>query len=175
MFKGKRIQLRAYKSNEVEEVLNLIEEDNLRDTLSVGTIYPLSYDSQKNFMDKNSSPNGELFNFAIEYLETGKYIGGCGINNIDRKNSTATIGLWIAKNFQGKGLGSETLRIFCKFIFDEMNIHKIKLNYFEFNEAGKKCYEAVGFKEEGRNRKELYRYGKYFDTINMGLFKDELK
>ena len=29
--------------------------------------------------------------------------------------------------------------------------------------------------EEGINRKELFRYGKYHNTVNMGLFKDELK
>ncbi|MGL5569511.1 MAG: GNAT family N-acetyltransferase, partial [Cetobacterium sp.] len=80
MFKGKKIKLRAYNSNEVERVLKLIEEDNLRDTLSIGTIFPLSYEFQKSFMDKNLAPNGELFNFAIESLETNEYIGGCGIN-----------------------------------------------------------------------------------------------
>lgn len=175
MFKGKKIKLRAYYSNEVERVLKLIEEGNLRDTLSIGTIFPLSYEFQKSFMDKNLAPNGELFNFAIESLETNEYIGGCGINSLDRKNSVATIGLWIGKEYHGFGFGSDTLRVLCKFLFEEMNIHKIKLDYFEFNEAGRRCYEAVGFKEEGRNRKELYRYGKYYDTINMGLFKDELK
>ncbi len=175
MFKGKKIRLRAYKSNEVERVLELIEEDNLKDTLFPNSIFPISYEFQKSFIDENLKPNGELFNFAIESLESGDYIGGCGINHLDRKNSVATIGLWLGKEFHGKGFGSDTLRVLCKFIFEEMNIHKVKLNYFEFNEAGKKCYEAVGFKEEGRNRKELYRYGRYFDTINMGLFKSELK
>lgn len=175
MFKGKKIKLRAYKSTEVERVLSLIEENNLRDTLSIGTIFPLSYEFQKNFMEKNLAPNGELFNFAIEDLESNNYIGGCGINSLDRKNSVATIGLWIGKEYHGHGFGSDTLRVLCKFLFEEMNIHKIKLNYFEFNKAARKCYEAVGFKEEGRNRKELYRYGKYYDTINMGLFKEELK
>lgn len=175
MFKGKKIKLRAYKSIEVERVLSLIEENNLRDTLSIGTIFPLSYEFQKNFMEKNLAPNGELFNFAIEDLESNNYIGGCGTNSLDRKNSVATIGLWIGKEYHGHGFGSDTLRVLCKFLFEEMNIHKIKLNYFEFNKAARKCYEAVGFKEEGRNRKELYRYGKYYDTINMGLFKEELK
>lgn len=60
-------------------------------------------------------------------------------------------------------------------LLEEEDIHKIKLTYYEFNEAGKRCYEAVGFKEEGRNRKELYRHGRYYDTLNMGLFQEELK
>lgn len=175
MFKGKKIKLRAYNSSEIERVLELITEDGLLDTLFPVTIFPLSYEAQKSFIDKNLVNNSELFNFAIESIENEEYIGGCGINSLDRKNSVATIGVWIGKKYHGKGFGSDTLRVLCKFIFDEMNIHKIKLNYFEFNDAGKKCYEAVGFKEEGVNRKELFRYGKYYNTINMGLFKEELK
>lgn len=175
MFKGKKIKLRAYQSNEIHKVFELITEEGLLDTLFPTTIFPLSYEAQKSFIDKNLVNSSELFNFAIESLETNEYIGGCGISKLDRKNSVATIGIWIGKKYHGKGLGSDTLRVLCKFIFEEMNIHKIKLDYFEFNEAGKKCYAAVGFKEEGVNRKELFRYGKYHNTVNMGLFKDELK
>ena len=175
MFKGKKMSLRAYKSDEVERVLELIEEEGLRDTLAVATIFPLSYESQKSFMDRNSAPNGELFNFAIECLETKEYIGGCGINHLDRKNSVATVGIWLGKKYHNKGFGADALRVLCRFIFDEMNVHKIKLHYFEFNKTARRCYEAVGFKEEGINRKEIFRYGKYYDTINMGLFREELK
>lgn len=175
MFKGKKVKLRAYKSDEVQRVLDLIEEDGLKETLWVNTIFPISFEGQKKFMENASNPNGELYNFAIESLESGEYIGGCGINSIDRKNSVAVIGLWLGKEYHGKKYGSDSLRVLCNFLFNEMNIHKIKLNYFEFNEAGKKCYEAVGFKEEGRNREELYRHGKYYDTISMGLFREELK
>lgn len=175
MFKGKKIKLRAYKSSEVQTVLDLIEEEGLRDTLVIDTVFPMSYESEKNFIEKCCNYNGDLFNFAIESLESNEYIGGCGINNIDRKNSNVTIGIWLGKKYHGKGYASDALRVLCKFIFDEMNIHKIKLNYFDFNEAGKRCYEAVGFKKDGRHRQEQYRYGKYHDTVSMSLFKDELK
>ncbi|MEG0069172.1 GNAT family N-acetyltransferase [Cetobacterium sp.] len=175
MFKGKKVRLRAYQLDEAKTVLNLLEEDGLRETLVGDIIFPISFEAEKNFIEKSTIPNGELFNFAIESLETREYIGGCGINSLDRKNSKVVIGIWLGKKYHGKGFGSDALRVLCNFIFQEMNIHKIKLHYFEFNESGKRCYEAIGFKEEGRNRKELYRHGKYYDTINMGLFKDELR
>ncbi|MEG0134740.1 MAG: GNAT family protein [Cetobacterium sp.] len=175
MFKGNKIKLRAYKLDEVKKVLDLLEEEGLRETLMGDTIFPISFESEKSFIEKAVNYDGELFNFAIESLETKEYIGGCGINNLDRKNSKAIIGIWLGKKYHGKGYGSDALRVLCNFMFQEMNINKIKLNYYEFNEAGKRCYEAIGFKEEGRNRKELYRHGRYYDTINMGLFREELK
>lgn len=127
MFKGKKVKLRAYKLTEVDKILELIEESDIRDSLFCKTIYPLSYEFQKEFIEKNLKPNGELFRFAIEDLETKEFIGECGINNLDRKNSTATVSLWICKNNHGKGFGTDTLRVLCKFIFEEVNIHKIKL------------------------------------------------
>lgn len=175
MLKGKKIKLRAYKETEAELVWNLIEEEGIKDTLMVITPFPYSLESEKSFISSAMNNKTELFNFAVESLESGEYLGGCGLNAIDRKNSTATVGLWLGKKYHGQGYGSDTLRTLCRFIFDEMNIHKIKLFYFDFNQAAKKCYEAVGFVEEGRNRKELFRHGKYHDQISMGLFREELK
>lgn len=174
MLSGKKVKLRAYKENEAELVWNLIEEEGIKENLMIAVAFPYSLESEKSFIKSAMNPSGELYNFAIEDLESGQYIGGCGINAIDRKNSIATIGIWLGKKYHGKGFGSDSLRALCKFIFDEMNIHKINLGYFEFNEKGRKCYEAVGFKEEGIHRKELFRFGKYHNRISMGLFREEL-
>lgn len=175
MFKGNKIRLRAYRADDVKRVFELYGEEEIRDTATMAINFPISYEGRKSFVDKKLVQTNELFTFAIDLLETDECIGSCAINKLDGKNSIATIGIWIGKKYQGCGLGSEALRILCNFIFEEMNIHKIKLHYIEFNEAGKRCYEAVGFKEEGINRKELYRHGRYYDTVNMGLFKEEYK
>ena len=54
-----------------------------------------------------------------------------------------------------------------------MNIRKIKLEYFSFNEKGENCYTKLGFKEEGILREELFRAGKFHDIHLMGMFRDE--
>nr|WP_307776338.1 GNAT family protein [uncultured Cetobacterium sp.] len=175
MFKGKKVRLRAYCEDDVEVALNLIEEDGIKELLHIGVMYPYSLDMEKNFVKTSMNPTGECFNFAIERNEEKDYIGGCGINKIDRKNSIAEIGIWLGKDFHGKGYGADALRLLCSFIFNELNVNKIKLNYFEFNDNARKCYDAVGFKPEGILRKEIYRYGRYSDVIAMGLFRNELK
>lgn len=173
MFKGKRIKLRSYKESDAERCLELIEAEGLRETLTPMVLFPYSLKEEKLFIDSAMEHKGNLYNFAIELIETGEYIGGCGINEYDEKTRVASIGIWLGKDYQQKGLGQETLRVLCKFIFDEVNTNKIKLKFYAFNEKGKKCYEAVGFKEEGVHRKELFRYGKYHDIISMGMFREE--
>lgn len=174
MIDGKYITLRAYKPEDVEIALKLINTMSIKVMLEGVNAFPFSIENQRQFIQSAMESRGPLYNFAIEEKSTGEYIGGCGINSYDAKNRTVVIGMWIAEKCHGKGYGSDTLRTLCKFIFDELNIHKIDLNYFSFNEKGRRCYDSVGFKEEGVRRKELFRFGEYHDIIEMGLFRDEL-
>ena len=46
---------------------------------------------------------------------------------------------------------------------------------YDENEIAKKAFENVGFKREGRKRKQCFYNGEYKDTIFMGILSDELK
>lgn len=54
-----------------------------------------------------------------------------------------------------------------------MNINKVKLTVFDFNDRAKRCYEKVGFKVEGILKDEVFRNGKYRDVIQMCIFKKD--
>ena len=77
------------------------------------------------------------------------------------------------KNYWGKGYGYDALKTLIDFIFNECNMEKVKLSVYEFNTRAVACYKKLGFKEEGRLKKELYREGKYGDVILMAVFKEE--
>ena len=174
MFKGKLIKLRSYKESDTETVLKLIEEEGIRSNLSPTAIFPYSYASEKSFIDMSMKmPEGHTYNFAIESLESGEYIGGCGINKYLNRERIAEIGIFIANEHQGKGYGKDSLITLCNFIFDEINARKIMLGYFSFNSKAGNLYKKIGFKEEGIHREEIFRHGKYYDRIYMGLFKSE--
>jgi len=65
------------------------------------------------------------------------------------------------------------MRVLLRFIFEQMNINKVKLNVFSFNQRALRMYQKCGFKEEGRLRQELFRDGEYHDIILMGLLREE--
>lgn len=175
MFEGKKVFLRGYREEDIEVSWNLIEEDGIKELLQSDPIFPYSLDTQREFVKNAMKISDKEYHFAIERKDTKEYIGGCGVNSIDRKNSIATIGIWLGKEYHGKGFASDALRLLCSYAFNELNIHKVKLFYFDFNEAARHCYDAVGFKPEGINRLEVYRYGRYSDVVSMGMFRNELK
>jgi RimJ/RimL family protein N-acetyltransferase len=74
---------------------------------------------------------------------------------------------------RGKGYGSEALKLLLQFAFLELNLHRIGLDVISYNEPAIRSYIRSGFSEEGRVREAIYREGKRYDRIYMGLLKQE--
>ncbi|MGI6297643.1 MAG: GNAT family N-acetyltransferase [Saccharofermentanales bacterium] len=104
----------------------------------------------------------------------GKIVGESVINEVDTDNMSACfrIGIFDRKNF-GRGIGTEAIKMTLKFGFEELNLHRIELEVFSFNERGYRAYKRVGFEEEGIKRKAVFIEGKYHDIIVMGILRDE--
>jgi RimJ/RimL family protein N-acetyltransferase len=111
--------------------------------------------------------------FAIE-ANDGKYIGGCGANNLDMKNRVAEVGIFIGdKDYLGKGYGTEAMELLLQFLFDEVNMNKVSLNVIAFNKRAVRSYEKASFKLEATAREAIYRLGRYNDLLTMSILKEE--
>ena len=109
----------------------------------------------------------------IEYKETGKTVGIVSLINIDYKNRSAECIIDIGvKNMWGKGIGTAAISLVLEFLFNELNLHRVYLQVFSFNERAIKLYEK-GFIHEGKFRQALYRRGKWHDIVIMSIMKKE--
>lgn len=175
MYEGVLVRLRAYEKEEMADVKNLINRSEIKRYLSPGIPFPYTLEDEIKFYESISATN-DTYTFAIETKESKELIGGCGINAIDWKNSRATVGIFIGKEgYLSKGYGTDAMKVLVNFIFNEMNINKVKLEVYSFNARAIKCYEKLGFVQEGCLRKEIFREGKYHDILHYGLFREEFK
>ena len=88
--------------------------------------------------------------FAIETLE-GRHIGNCTCYNIDAICREAELGILIGdRTYWGKGYGTDAVRTFMKYIFEELGMQKICLHTLDWNVRGIRCFEKCGFVECGR-------------------------
>ncbi len=173
MYTGNRVRLREYRKEDAQRAKSYINDPEVKRLLdsSVPSLKTL-HDEERWIADISESK--DQYHFAIETLAEEKYIGGCGINSIDWKNSVALVGIFIGdRNYWGKGYGTDAMGILVRFIFEQMNLHKIKLTVFSFNERAIKSYEKLGFQREGALRQELFRDGQYHDIHIMGLLREE--
>jgi RimJ/RimL family protein N-acetyltransferase len=65
------------------------------------------------------------------------------------------------------------MNVILRFAFDELNLYRISLNVFEYNQRAIRSYEKVGFVVEGREREFLRRAGRCWDMIFMGILREE--
>jgi len=175
MLKGKLVRLREYTKEDLDKVLEYINDPEVKKYLMPGIPFPLRKEDEEKWYQNLDGFSTKSYSFAIETLSKKEYIGGCGINNIDWKNSVASVGIFLGKPHWNKGYGTDAMSILVRFIFNEMNINKIKLSVYSFNKRAIRAYEKVGFKIEGVLREELYREGKYHDVYVMGILKNEWK
>lgn len=175
MYYGTKVKLRAYKKEDIPLAYDFVNDGELKKLLVTDVPFPTMYEEEEQWYE-SLLKDKDNYNFAIEDLETGNYIGGCGINKLDWLNRVATIGIMIGdKRYWGKGYGTDAVKVLNKFIFQQMNMNKIKLNVFSFNERAKKSYDKCGFQIEGILRQELFRDGEYYDEYVMALLLEDWK
>jgi RimJ/RimL family protein N-acetyltransferase len=110
--------------------------------------------------------------FVIETIE-GEAIGACDLRQLNDRNRSANLGIWIAKPYWDRGFGTDAVRTLCRFGFRHMNLQRVDLQVYADNVRGRRAYEKVGFKLEGTLRRAQFVGGRYVDALVMGLLAEE--
>lgn len=172
MYYGSKVLLRAYKEYDISLATKFMNDRELKNLLVSTIPFPMTYWEEESFIKSQKSNNNGQYNFAIEDIETGKYIGGCGIQNVNWLSRVALVGIMIGdKKYWGKGYGTDAMNTLVSFIFNNMNIAKVRLSTFSFNERAIKCYKKCGFVVEGVLKNEIFKDGQYYDEIIMSIFR----
>jgi RimJ/RimL family protein N-acetyltransferase len=136
--------------------------------------FPLTYNNGSELDEKTVF--NDNYNFAIETLADKKYIGNCGLRNLDKNNRSADIGIFIGnKEYVFKGYGVDAMMTLIGFIFSKMDLNKIKLDVYEFNKKAIKFYQQCGFRKEGVLKDEIFMNGIYYDVIRMAIFRNDFE
>ena len=172
MYDGKLVRLRAFEAGDLDANHAFVNDyETLRGMMS-GIPFPASVADEQQWLNQQSSYTRGEYQFAIEDFE-GDLVGRCGIIRVDWKNRLGELAIMIGTPYRGKGYGTEAMGILCDFCFREMNLHRLKVTVFSFNEAALKCYEANGFVREGLLRQELWRDGAYHDVVILAKLAPE--
>jgi RimJ/RimL family protein N-acetyltransferase len=111
---------------------------------------------------------------AIVLRQDNRLIGATSLHQIDFGNRHCSFGIMIGDPSEwGKGHGTEATRLIVGHAFETLNLNRVWLHVYEYNPRGIRAYEKVGFRREGVLRQDSYRDGRYWDTIVMGILRDE--
>jgi RimJ/RimL family protein N-acetyltransferase len=136
---------------------------------------PLSLKATKDTNEREwpeDDPNNIMF--LIRANEDDRIIGFANLDYISWSQGDSYMGIGLGdRTCWGRGYGSEAMNLLLRYAFTELNLHRLTLTVFEFNERAVRMYQRCGFKTEGIVREVLYRDGRRWDLISMGLLRGE--
>lgn len=116
----------------------------------------------------------EGFNYAI--ANDKELIGGIGVKfKDDVYRFSWELGYWLGEPFWGKGIVTEAVKAFTKYLFNNYNIRSITANVYEGNKASMKVLTKAGFKLDGVIRKAVFKEKLFKDLYIYSILREEIK
>lgn len=174
---GRLVRLRAYEKSDLDSIMKWINDEEVTDFLGGGMLtYPVSSITEEKYIESTAQSSDTNKSFAIETLAEHQYIGGVAFHAINWLNRSAGLGITIGdKSYWGRGYGTDAMRVMMRLGFDKVNLHRLWLHVYEYNQRAIASYEKCGFKREGVLRKERFIRGRYYDTVVMAILEDEYR
>lgn len=173
-WRGERIRLRPMRPDDANLWLTEDTDTEAQRFLNYGVPLPASPAQANAFGERFSEFNNqeERIMFSIED-ENGNLIGGINIHSMDRKNGTFETGTRIYRDFRGHGYGFEAKLIVLRYAFHELRFQKYNIRCLSDNEPMQAHAKRLGCQQEGRIRRHIYTYGRFFDELIFGLTREE--
>ncbi len=173
LFLGNRVRLTAVTKEDLPILARWHSDAGFLRLLDARAAKPQTVDELGKWLDDaQRSPNGYLF--AIRPLDLDDLWGWVELDGILWNQGLAWLGIGIGdREHWGQGIGDEALRLALNFAFNELNLHRVQLTVFAYNERAIALYEKLGFVREGVYREALHRDGQRHDMVLYGLLRRE--
>lgn len=173
LFNGQRVRLTALKPEDAAVMARWYEDGEFSRLWDAMVARPRTEASiRKWFEDTDASKDGYAFGIRLMYSD--ELIGYLDVDGIVWNHGAGWLAIAIGDSAnRGKGYGLEAMNLALKFAFHELNLHRIQLTVFGYNERAIRLYEKIGFQREGTFREFLSRDGRRYDMYLYGLLKRE--
>lgn len=172
MLKGTNIRIRPLEKEDLDcFYLWLQDQTHLGEFMDMQMVY------KEQFFELFSKSIGNPSRFyAIIEDKEGNPLGEINFIRVLGSSTTLEIGLLIAeKSARGKGIGTESLRLFVNYLFKTQNIMRIQYKTRVDNIGMKKIGEKIGFQQEAILKKYEFVQGDYRDFYLMAITRDDWK
>lgn len=113
---------------------------------------------QENFRD------GLEYDFMI-LDPSERFLGACGINQIDLANPRANLGYWIRTSAQNRGIATAATRLLVDWAFSNTPLVRLEVVVSVENAASLRVAEKAGAVREGVLRSRILLHGRIHDAV----------
>ena len=173
ILRGEKVQLTALQPDDAPHIAEWYQDASFLRAYDSSPAYPKT-EKQLAAMIEEEQKRKDGFIFAVRLLDSRRIIGILQLDGIAWTHGTSFISIGIGEEAdRGQGYGREAIQLGLRFAFDELNLHRVCLTVFSYNEAARTLYERLGFQREGVYREHLMRDGQRHDMLLYGLLRRE--
>lgn len=165
---GTNMQLRGVTPDDHEWLVELHNDPIVLRNLTDPT--PITMTSHMAWWERTCTNPKQL---RLIFTVDGQRVGFAKFIDIDRNNHNCLLGGDIHKDHRGKGYAKNMWAMMLNVSFASLGMYRVGLTTAEYNKIGQRVYRGLGFKEEGRLVKHLYRDGTWHDQICMYMLAED--
>lgn len=171
--KGKNVQLTALNPDDLPTIVRWYQNTEFLRLLDARPAYPQTKATLAQWLEERQKAN-DTFIFAVRLLTNNDLLGYVEFDGILWANQVGWLSIAIGNQAHwGKEYGYEAMELALKFAFHELNLHRLQLTVFSYNQRAIALYEKLYFQREGIYREFLQRDGKRFDMYLYGILRYE--
>lgn len=136
-------------------------------------------DGTKNAEDTRSFIQSTLHQFASNNgFQTGIWykgeLAGClGLHEVNWGNRHSSIGYWLAEEFQGHGIMTNSVRSLVDLLFLEYKLNRVEIRAAVGNAKSRAIPERLGFQNEGCVRQSEWLSDHFVDHVVYGMLAED--
>lgn len=114
-----------------------------------------------------------LSQLTVTRVSDPQPVGLVVLYNASLQSGTGYLGVVVAPECVGSGVGAEAAMLFLRYVFHTWDLTKVYMEFPEFNLAQFASGVDRYFRVEGRLRSHYYYGGRRFDQIIAAVYRDE--
>lgn len=176
---GDRVLLRPLRPDDGPAILAAIEES--RAELDRWLVWPKSFQTEEHARDYCHRMAADWIRrsqlvFGIFDRETGTYLGGTGLHDIEWDIPALEIGYWLRTSATGKGYMTEAVSLLTACAFERLGARRVTITSDVKNAASRAIPERLGYGLEGILRNDsLDPHGDVRSTAVYALTDDDYR
>lgn len=175
MLIGEHVGLRAIERSDLALLANYRNRPEYRRYFR--EYRELNMDNQNFWYEEIVMKDPKTIMFSIVELESNRLLGACGLCYIDWINKNADFSIYIGADnlYIDNKFAPDAGHTMARYAFDEVGLHRIWSEIYDFDKLKIKFFEKMGFKLDGHHRETYWHEGKWHDSLFYSMLNYEFK
>ena len=171
------ITLRPLRMSDALEILLAVEESMASLRLWMPWAYPGYSIVDSEAWVKSSMKGwseGLVYEFAITDSTDGSFIGGCGLNHLNKIDHVANLGYWVRSSRQKEGIATRAAKLLIQYGINDLKLNRIEILAAVENLASRSTAEKAGAVQEASLRHRIALPDKVHDAVLFSIIPTDL-